>query len=457
MNHPRRTQALPLTVGILLAGCGSGPQTSPKAAVYQVRDINPGPGSSDVGGLLDSNGTVFFTADDGVTGEELWASDGTSTGTRLVRDVRPGPDGSGISLLARAGSNVFFSADDGVHGTELWRSDGTADGTVMVQDIVPGAGDAFPGYAGHGAVVVNGTLYFPAYDPQHGRELWRSDGTASGTALVADIYPGSSYSSPDWLVDFKECVYFLAFSPVPGTRSGSYGLWKSDGTPEGTVLVRSFDSSSMWRRRVLRVGGQLFVTYYDYGGGRLWRCDGTDAGTVVIMRDYVDFMADANGTLFFGNGAKLWRSDGSEAGTVLVKDAGLAGSRWSASSIAVVGDLVFFSANPSGVSSEPPYALWRTDGSDKGTVMVQGGVFPDKLVAFQGRLFFSGYNPEHGRELWTSDGSAAGTVRLSDIAPGPRDSLGEWSTLGPGRALFFPADDDSVTGRELWAYGPAPR
>ena len=68
-------------------------------------------------------------------------SDGTSPGTRLVRDINP--TGSAflpprVFFLVAAGDTLFFTADDGEHGTELWRSDGTEDGTRLVRDINPG-------------------------------------------------------------------------------------------------------------------------------------------------------------------------------------------------------------------------------------------------------------------------------------------------------------------------------
>jgi ELWxxDGT repeat protein len=66
------------------------------------------------------------------------ASDGRAAGTRLVRDINPGPSGSHSAGLVAAGGRLFFSADDGVHGPELWESDGTAAGTFLVQDISPG-------------------------------------------------------------------------------------------------------------------------------------------------------------------------------------------------------------------------------------------------------------------------------------------------------------------------------
>src|SRR4051794_37537409 len=133
-----------------------------------IRDIRPGRGSGP-DGLTAVNGALYFSADDGVHGRELWRSDGTAAGTRLVRDIRPGADPGATSWLTDVGGVLYFSADDGVHGRELWRSD-RATGTTMVRDINPGVARGAPDQL----TALNGTLYFGANDGVHGTELWRT-------------------------------------------------------------------------------------------------------------------------------------------------------------------------------------------------------------------------------------------------------------------------------------------
>jgi len=95
----------------------------------------------------------------------------------LVKDINPGSVGSYPGFLTAVGNTLFFQAYDG-NDIELWKSDGTASGTVLVADI--SFGDFSPYLT-----AVGNTLFFQAYDGENGRGLWKSDGTAAGTVLVA--------------------------------------------------------------------------------------------------------------------------------------------------------------------------------------------------------------------------------------------------------------------------------
>jgi ELWxxDGT repeat protein len=108
-----------------------------------VKDIWPGLDSRPYW-LTDVGGTLYFQANDGTHGEELWKSDGTEAGTVMVRDIRPGSVRSEPAWLTDVGGTVYFTAGDGVDGRELWMSDGTEAGTVMVKDIRAGSASSMP-------------------------------------------------------------------------------------------------------------------------------------------------------------------------------------------------------------------------------------------------------------------------------------------------------------------------
>ena len=103
-----------------------------------LRVLWPGPTEAKVTDAVAGAGGFFFVASSPGTGSELWWTDGTTAGTRLVRDIRPGRGDSSPALLGVVSGVVYFAADDGVHGAELPASDGTRSGTYLVGDLVPG-------------------------------------------------------------------------------------------------------------------------------------------------------------------------------------------------------------------------------------------------------------------------------------------------------------------------------
>ena len=238
-----------------------------------VRDIVPGSGSSGPYRLSAFKGQLYFAA-----GGELWKSDGTASGTVRVKDTTPGDSGTPIQELGVFGDRLYFDADDGVHGFELWTSDGTTAGTRMVKDILPGQYSSVP----RGLFAVGGTLFFAADDGQHGRELWKTDGTAAGTVLVKDIVPGPDYSFPIVTAAIGKTVYFTVDYEETDPRLGRYELWKSDGTAQGTVRVKSFTTAGSVSDPVNLDGALYFTASNGVTGREPWKSDGTTAGTVIV-------------------------------------------------------------------------------------------------------------------------------------------------------------------------------
>jgi ELWxxDGT repeat protein len=208
----------------------------------------------------------------------LWKSDGTKAGTVMVKDIYPGfgegPYSSSPECLTDVNGMLFFYASDGVHGGELWKSDGTPGGTVMVKDINPGNGDSCIGWdcSGSDLTSVNEVLFFAADDSVHGNELWKSDGTPEGTVMVKDIYPDKGSDNIMELTNANGTLFFTA-------DDGNHGmeLWQSDGSAGGTVMVKDIDpgvdGSSPGGLTI--VGGTLFFSAdEDVHGEELWALPG---------------------------------------------------------------------------------------------------------------------------------------------------------------------------------------
>lgn len=451
------------------------------ASPRQLHEYVVGTTSSSPSNLRAINGRMCFIANDGVTGTELWSDDGS--GPVLVKDIRPGAtSGVSSSYLVAVDSlpqnsstpvrTLYFVADDGANGFELWKTDGTAAGTVMVKDIYPGSTASSPA----NLVAVCGHLFFSALSPFNGVELWTSDGTEAGTQQVANIntlLAGTSSSSPANLTAVGATLFFTANDGVNGTE-----LWKSDGSLGGTVMVKDIvsGSGSTTFSQFAAARGLLFFTASDGSSisTELWMSDGTPAGTYLVKdinptanaSSSISSMTAFNDLLFFSandgvNGTELWRSDGTFPGTSLVKDINTGSASSSPGNFKVVGSTLFFSAATSANGTE----LWKTDGTGSGTVLVKD-IFsgastsvPSGFANIDGMLYFSAAgSTTQGAELWKSDGTANGTVFVADMRPGANLSSSPSNITQLGSRIFFTATG-TETGVELWSLNlnPAPK
>lgn len=224
---------------------------------------------------------AYFMGNSDEFGGELWVTDGTPEGTRMVMDIRPGPLSSEPDHLALLGDQLFFAAHNGVDRfPQVWTSDGTEAGTRQLTSDLNLVYDF---------TVVNGHMLFTANDHTHGRELWITDGTEAGTRLLMDTWEG-----PDdgvWTV-LSRTLYTVGNGEravfVAQERDHGRELWVTDGTEAGTHLLMdihteggSYPSSAP--ENFMQVGGLVYFSAFDTeAGNTLWVTDGTEAGTRLV-------------------------------------------------------------------------------------------------------------------------------------------------------------------------------
>ena len=186
---------------------------------WRVSDINSGSDQSTPGyrGELLVGDILYFSADDGSTGHELWAHDTSNSTTWQVADINSG-SGDGLvsieSIGPLVGDTIYFSANDGSTGDELWAHDTSNHSTWQVVDVDPstygGISSSYPG--DYMAVLMGDTIYFSAAKSSHGEELWAHDTSNHSTWRVADIYSGVTGSTPGYWMEILvgDTLYFSA-------------------------------------------------------------------------------------------------------------------------------------------------------------------------------------------------------------------------------------------------------
>ncbi|HKS23238.1 MAG TPA: Ig-like domain repeat protein [Thermoanaerobaculia bacterium] len=368
----------------------------------------------------------------------------------LVKDLRTTGPISGSSYprnFVAVGPTLYF-LDSNREAFGLWRSDGTAAGTTLVAPM--DAGSLFSLGNRLIAFSING--------------LWLSDGTATGTVFVDGIHNSSDQ------IEMNGKLFFIV-SPNH--------LYATDGTAAGTTLItdlpQNFPSSS---RLLTRFGTRIAFTT-DMGLGVT---DGTPGGTAIISSAPRNFGRYAVGTadrFYFQASDDLWVSDGTPAGTLQVKSScaycsltafgdrvlfSSGGERWISdgtnggtfalthvhtnSSVAAVLNGIAYFAGEDGNGS---LALWRSDGTIAGTRIA--ALWADRayiydISAAAGKLWLS-LNHDSKWKLWVSDGTSEGTQLLAPITvlETPRSAFN-------GRAAFSANDNEHAF--EPWSSDGTP-
>lgn len=458
-------QADPGTLSITLndndGGLIPGGPTTPTPKL--LKEFNPYPATAE---KLAFNGKVFYVGSDATNGAELWVTDGTANGTRLVKDIEPGSGSSTPGGFYHPPSSpyMFFKATTSSEGLELWVTDGTEQGTHMLTaGFEPGATGSSPLiHLAHAD-----KIYYVSTTLVDGRELYVSDGTNAGTYMLKEANPGSSgHSSVSLLADGSD-VYFSLYGPPTYTSA----LYKTDGTPAGTTLLVNKDASGNDITDSMELefmfNGRILYSYFDWDTGyELFSTGLTNATTGLVGDFYSGFSSSyatalhrqvVNGkalvTISFdssGTPKGYYLTDGTSAGTNKITQ-----SVSTSTILGMIGTKLLYR----GCINDYDCELYSSQGVSGDAILIKdfypgatngnaNSGSPSSVAQIGSKIFFTATSDTEGQELWVTDGTTAGTVLLKDINPGTTSS-GPGNFTVMGSKLIFTAKAPT-SGEEVW-------
>lgn len=439
-----------------------------------VKDIRPGTAPSIIGEMYEYDGRLFFSAFANsahpFAQRFIHASDGTNIGTvnltvdytaPIINDLAHNPD-SNITFFT-ANDDLYFEVK---HLNTSERTIQKLTGNSNMSSTVYSMSYA-PAIATHDCrftepFFINNQIIFNPFDSgsAFGIEPHMFDVlNPANSGMFKDIYTGPPSSNPKDFTLFNGEYYFSAWDGVPHGRD----IWKTDGTAVGTVFyletVVGVGDGNPDQFNV--VGSNLtFVADHDTVGRELFKTNGS--GNLGLIRnihptgdsnplnvtniDNILYFSADNGSV----GRELWKSNGNTSlGTTLVKDINASGDS-NPSKFIKIGIDIFFIADD-GVNG---VELWKTDGSPVGTDMVKninptGSSNPDNLIEYNGNLYFTANDGTNGTELWISDGTTAGTTMIELNTSGDASAT---HLIVFNNELYLSADAGVGIGQELYAY-----
>ncbi len=281
---------------------------------YLFKDINLN-GSSYPANFVTMQDSFYFSAYSNYS-TDLYRSDGTENGTVMVKKINPNGN-SDVYEITKVNETLYFRAKDSSGYLALWRSDGSKSGTYKVKGLLNRDFNIY------NLTEINGTLYFIHDVLNGGVELWKCGGDENSTIKVATLSNDSDARVNSILKLLGNKFYFTL--KINSTEE----LWVSSLESNTTTKIFSFENSSFYMTKLESIGDILYFKANDGNSGyELYKSDGTTNGTVMVKDinsngdSYPEKLTNINGVLYFiaddGSGKSLWKSDGSEQGTVKV-------------------------------------------------------------------------------------------------------------------------------------------
>ncbi len=243
-------------------------------AVNQLANINPDtPGDVNngvPGNFIEFNGEIFFRANDGVNGIELWKID-SNLNLSLVQDIRPGSSSSSPNNFIIFNNKLYFTAfDENVSGIDLFSFDGTS---VVSESLY---GSSFSGL--FNPIELNGKLYYTGFNSSfQPNKLVEFDGTTGNE--VPDVGPGEESVLGGNTIAFNgKILLYMNYSTDDATTGNE--LYEYDPVAQTFTLIKDINpgDGNSGISNFVQLGNEVYFE----AEGNVWKTDGTTAGTVIV-------------------------------------------------------------------------------------------------------------------------------------------------------------------------------
>jgi ELWxxDGT repeat protein len=356
----------------------------------------------------------FIWPQDSDSGSELWRLDDK---TKVVRSIykfdspnNGEPPKRYPQLFIPLQGNLLFTTG---LGGGLWRTDGQT--TSRMADITP-AGQSFTPWGNR--------VFMEAETKAQGWELWTSDGKTAQS--LGDFHPGPESSAPQ-LLGGKKDLLFLARTPK------GHELFATRGTKATTRSVKVLNSreTNLLNPGVASLGDRLFFAVDVVQGTELWVSDGTAAQTIRLAQfpsksGVMNLTAIGDRVIFSAtdrNGNELWSSDGTVKGTGMVRDLALGSITYNETvcnvlnppRLPVVSEPGVVPPGPPQGGPPPP----PCPNPQSRSVTMPNSSSPQQFTAFKGQVYFLA-TAQKSQDLWVTDGTDRGTRLLQEVGPNSR-------------------------------------
>jgi len=399
--------------------------------------------------LTVANDKLYFVAIGDSVGQELFISDGTTEGTKLLKNINSyhqvvsseSDNSSSPSGLTVFGDKIIFGANDDIYGYEPWVSDGTTNGTFMLRDILTENLGSNAGSGPGSFVLYNDRMFFMS-STWSGRHLFITDGTSQGTTMVKEVVSSTTYGG-DFKI-FQNKLYYNYSDYLYNNNE----LWSSDGTESGTNIFKDictpnggsepsgffeFNNKLYFTAMVDSIGRELFVTDGTSQNTILFKDINQQQGCGSAAQQFIIL----NSTLFFTaadsvHGIELWRTNGDSIS--MVKDICEECGALSYSKLHIYNNRLYFKAKASEQSNN---TLWTSDGTADGTYEIlsfdsTSVVEPESFVNWRGKLIFKAKKQNTlNTQLWITDGTIENTKQIFP------DSITGWNSIGESELVLF--------------------